>query len=427
MAILKPFRSIRPRADIADRISALPYDVYTSAEARAEIRKEPLSFLKIDRPETNFPEGTDMYSPEVYERAASVFKSMERDGSFIQDEKDMFYLYELSMDGRSQTGIVGLSAVSDFESGVIKRHEATRDEKEQDRVRHIEALDAQTGPIFLAYKAGNELADEPGEDTSGIAEIEEITSTVKRKAPVYDFRSPDGVTHRVFLVDEDRNIRRIAQAFSKLQNFYICDGHHRMSSAVKVAEKRRLEQGSASTGNEEFEFILSVVFPSSELKIFDYNRVVKDLNSLSEDRFLDRIRKKFSVERIGRKSFRPLEKGHFGMYVSGNWYHLAAGENIFSEDAVSGLDASILQNEILAPILNIEDPKKDPRIGFVGGIKGAGAIERLVNSREYEAGFTLYPTSFKELFSVSDSGLLMPPKSTWFEPKLRSGLFIHRL
>ena len=413
MADVRPFRCIRPEVSKASKIAALPYDVVNRNEAKAEIKKEPMSFLKIDRPETNFEDSVDTYDPRVYGRAAELLDSMIRDGSFIQDDKPCYYVYELTMDGRSQTGIAAVCSADDYENRVIKKHENTRADKEADRIRHVEACNAQTGPIFLAYRA---------DDT-----ISTITEHVKKVTePVYDFRSDDGILHRIWIISMDRDIEKITNAFRDMRSIYIADGHHRCASAVKVCLKKRAEAGSDYNKNDEYNYFLSVLFPDNELMIMDYNRVVKDLNGLSEERFMDRIRKKFTVEKIGKNSYRPKSKGNVGMYISGCWYSLTVKPGIVNDDPVEGLDVSILQNEILAPVLDIEDPKTDRRIDFIGGIRGLNALERRVNSGEAEVAFAMYPTSISELFNVADAGELMPPKSTWFEPKLRSGLFIHR-
>ncbi|MCR4891535.1 MAG: DUF1015 family protein [Lachnospiraceae bacterium] len=411
MADIRPFPCVRPREDLAQAIAALPYDVYTRQEAEAEVKNSPLSFLRIDRPETNFPRTVGLYEDKTYEKAAELLTGMIEDGSFVTDEKPMYYLYELGKDGHTQTGIVACAAVQDYESGLIRRHENTESEKELDRIRHIETCQAQTGPIFLAYRAN--------------AELKEIMDMQKQNAPLYDFKGSDGVSHRVWAVTLGRDIRRIESIFEGMHSLYICDGHHRCAAAARVSERHRKETG-AKLGEDTRDFFLSVLFPHDELVIMDYNRIVKDLNGLSEDRFLDRVRKKFSIEKIGRKHFRPQEKHHFGMYLSGCWYHLTAKNEVLIDNPVESLDVSILQNEILAPILNIEDLRTDKRIAYVGGAQGMNALERRVNSREYEAAFSLYPTDIEDMFAVADQGLLMPPKSTWFEPKLRSGLFIHK-
>ncbi len=402
MADVRPFRAVRPAKEKAEHIAALPYDVMNTEEARAEIKREPLSFLAIDRPETAFPEGYDMYAPEVYEKAAELFCHMLSDGDLAEDEKENFYIYELTMEGRSQTGIVALCSASDYKEGIIKKHENTLEAKEQDRIRHIKALGAQTGPIFLAYRRQDG--------------IDEITDRTRKDAPVFDFTSPDGIRHRGWIISDAGDIGSIQKSFEGINDIYIADGHHRCASAVK----------NCTALPEDKRYFMSVLFPDSELKIYDYNRVVRDLNGLSESRFFDRLRKKYRIEELGSEAVKPSGKGEMTMYISGMWYRLLIKEEYIVNDPVSSLDVAILQNEVLSPILNIEDPKTDKRISFVGGIRGLGELERLVDSGDYEVAFAMYPTSIDELFAVADAGRLMPPKSTWFEPKLRSGLFINR-
>ncbi len=411
MADIRPFKAVRPREDLADKIAALPYDVYSRQGAKAEIEKAPLSFLRIDRPETNFPDDVDTYDDRVYAKAREILYDMIDKGEFIEDEKPLYYLYELTMDGRSQTGVVAAASARDYENNVIKKHENTTEVKEQDRIRHVDACSAHTGPIFLGYR-GNKV-------------ISEITAKVKNEKPVYDFVSPDGVGHRVWTVSADSDIAAIRGAFDGINDIYICDGHHRCASAVKVCNMRR-DAHTGSTGEEDHNYFLSVIFPAEELMILDYNRVVKDLNGLSESRFMDRIRKKFDVSEGTDQPVKPGKKHEFGLYISGKWYKLTAKADILSEDPVDDLDVSILQNELLSPILNIEDPRTDPRIAFVGGIHGMEGLMEKVDSSEYICAFSLYPTDINDLFTVADLHRLMPPKSTWFEPKLRSGLFIHR-
>ena len=411
MATVRPFRGIRPTADLAPRIAALPYDVYNRKEACEEVAREPYSFLKIDRAETQFPDSVDTYDPRVYERARKTLEKMYKAGNFVQDRWKSYYLYELTMDGRSQTGIVGCASIDDYDSGVIRKHENTREEKELDRIRHVDACDAQTGPIFLAYHRDETLR----------AIIEEW----KDKSPNYDFVSDDGIRHRVWTIDDAGTVQRIASAFSKIECLYIADGHHRCASAVKVGKMRR-EQNPGYTGDEEFNYFLSVLFQADELKIYDYNRVIKDLNGLSQEEFLKKVEEKFQVEKTGSDQVHPGKKGEFGMVLRDGWYRLQIREEYRSEDAVDGLDVSLLQDHLLAPVLGIKNPKTDTRIDFVGGIRGLSELERRVSS-DCEAAFAMYPTSIDELFAVADEHRLMPPKSTWFEPKLRSGLFIHKL
>ena len=334
-----------------------------------------------------------------------------QEGKFVQDPTPCFYLYELTMDGHSQTGVVGCASIDDYRNNVIKKHENTRADKEEDRIRHVDTCSMQTGPIFLAYRAKEDLKEK-------IVEM-------KKQAPVYDFVSEDGIGHRVWVIDNDADVSMIEEAFGKIPAIYIADGHHRCASAVKVGLKRR-EQYPDYTGEEEFNYFLSVIFPDEELRILDYNRVVKDLNGLDAAAFLTRIGKYFTVEKMGRAPYRPTKKGMFGMYLEDEWYCLVAKEEIKSEDAVEGLDVSLLQNYLLDPVLGIKDPKTDKRIDFVGGIRGLGELERRVHA-DMKVAFSMYPTSIAELFAVADAGRLMPPKSTWFEPKLRSGLFLHEI
>ena len=409
MAIVKPFYCVRPNAEVAARVAALPYDVYNRAEARVEAKREPLSFLNIDRPETQFPEDYDMYATEVYEKAASMLAEQREKGIYVQEEAPCFYLYELTMDGRSQTGLVACASIDDYLNQVIKKHENTREEKEQDRIRHVDTCSAQTGPIFLAYRR-----DEA---------VENIVEAEKAKTPVYDFISEDGIGHRVWIVSGKTEVEGIAAAFANIQQIYIADGHHRAASAVKVGIKRR-EAAGTYTGEEEFNYFLSVLFPENELKILPYYRVVKDLNGHSEEEFLKVISGKFEVE-ASKIPVGPEKKCEFGMFLANRWYRLTAKPEIMQcTDPVKALDVSVLQDNLLDPVLGIKDPRVDKRIDFVGGIRGLGELERRVHT-DMTVAFSTCPTSILELFAVSDAGLLMPPKSTWFEPKLRSGIFLH--
>ena len=411
MADVRPFRALRPAKEKASHIAALPYDVMNTAEAKAEIEREPLSFLRIDRPETSFADGYDMYAPEVYQKAKEIFEGMISDGSFIQDERECYYIYELTMDGRTQTGITAVCSCDDYEKQIIKKHENTLEAKEQDRIRHISTLSAQTGPIFLSYRRDSRIDD--------------IVLRHKEETPVYDFTSDDGISHRVWIIDDEADTAAICDSFRAIDSIYIADGHHRCASAVKVCRAGKAD-GADDAAYRDSDYFLSVLFPDSELKILDYNRVVKDLNGLSESRFFDRLRKKFTIEKLGREPVHPDRKGCITMYIGECWYRLEVKPEFVVDDPVDSLDVAILQNEVLSPVLNIEDPKTDERISFVGGIRGLGELMKLVDSGRYEAAFAMYPTSIQELFAVADAGRLMPPKSTWFEPKLRSGLFIHR-
>lgn len=411
MADIRPFRAIRPADGLESSIAALPYDVYSRKEAKAAVADAPHSFLRIDRAETQLPDEVDTYDERVYQKAKELLSEQMAKGEFVTEQKPCFYLYELVMDGRSQTGIVGCASIDDYINNVIKKHENTRAEKEEDRIRHVDVLDAQTGPIFLAYRRNERLS--------------EIIKAYKGGSPLYDFVSEDAVRHRVFCIDKPEDIAKIAAVFQDMQQIYIADGHHRCASAVKVGLKRRAEHPDY-TGEEEFNYFLSVLFSDSELMIMDYNRVVKDLNGLTREQFLAKLSDTFTVEKKGEGPVKPKEKGQIGMCLDDGWYLLTAKESIKSTDPVKNLDVSILQDYVLEPVLGIRDPKTDKRIDFVGGIRGTKELEKRVRT-DMAAAFSMYPTSIEELFSVADAGRLMPPKSTWFEPKLRSGLFIHSL
>ena len=411
MADVKPFKAIRPRKGLEDRIAALPYDVYSREEAKREVMREPLSFLRIDRAETQLSDDVDMYADCVYQKAHDLLWEMVDGGDFTEEEQDCYYIYELVMDGRPQVGIVACASVDDYLGQVIKKHENTRADKEADRIRHVDACQAQTGPIFLAYRSRQE--------------INEVVERTGKEAPLYDFSSPDGIIHRVWRIGEESDVKKIREAFGKVDAIYIADGHHRCASAVKVSQMRRQEMPDY-TGKEEFNYFLSVLFPDDQLMIMDYNRVVKDLNGLSEGEFLERVKGEFEVECLGTKPCRPKEKGTFGMYLGDCWYRLSLKEPAKEGNPVETLDVAVLQGKLLAPVLGIENPKTDKRIDFVGGIRGLGELERRVHT-DCKVAFSMYPTSIGELFAVADAGLLMPPKSTWFEPKVRSGLFIHKI
>lgn len=411
MAVIRQFKAIRPTPEMAEKVAALPYDVVNSEEAAEMVIGNPYSFLHVDKAEIDLPVGTDIYSPEVYEKAKSNLEKMITDGVLVQDEKPMLYVYELTMDGRSQTGLVACTSIDEYMQGIIKKHELTREDKEQDRIRHVDICNANTGPIFLAYRT--------------VDEISEIVDNVKKNAPVYDFTAEDGIIHRAWIIDNEETINRLVKLFKDVPNLYIADGHHRNASAAKVGLKRRNENPNY-TGDEEFNYYLAVIFPSDQLKILDYNRVVKDLNGLSEEEFIKKLSEKFDiVETEGRA--KPDKAYDFGMYMDGKWYMLTAKDEIRSKDAVKGLDVSILQDNVLIPILGIGDIRTDKRIDFVGGIRGLGELEKRVDSGEMKVAFAMYPTSIEQLMTIADENKIMPPKSTWFEPKLRSGLFIHSL
>ena len=411
MAVIRPFAAYRPAEELVSEVAALPYDVYNRKEAKAEVERCPKSFLAIDRPETVHPDDFDMYSDEAYATARRLLDTAMQDGTYLQEEAPVYYIYELVMDGRSQTGLVACASIDDYVNEVIKKHENTREEKEQDRIRHIDTCDAQTGPIFLAYR------EQP--------EISVIIRCIQQdEEPVYDFTAPDGVTHRVWVIDDPADIKALEQEFAALDQIYIADGHHRAASAVKVGLKRRAEHPDYD-GTEEFNFFLSVLFPDSELAILPYNRVVKDWNGHSAAEFLE-FAKTLGTVTPSETPVQPEEKGAVGIFAEGKWYSFSFKQELLNDDPVEGLDVSLLQNNILKPYFGIDDPRTSDRIDFVGGIRGLAELERRV-AEDAVIAFSMYPTSIGELFSVADAGLLMPPKSTWFEPKLRSGIFIHKL
>ncbi len=412
MAKIKPFSAIRPDEKYAARVAALPYDVYDRREAAEAAKKDELTFLRIDRPETQFAEDADMYAPEVYAKAREIFDGMMADKIFIEDKEKCYYIYRLEMDGRKQTGIAACASVDDYLGNVIKRHENTREEKERDRTRHVDALSAQTGPVFLAYRSKKGIKKAVGE-------------IISRDAPIYDFASDDGVRHTMWRAGRAEEIETIEAAFEGMDGIYIADGHHRAASAVSACMERRRKNPDYS-GEEEFNYFLSVLFPDDELKILDYNRCVKDLNGLSEGEFFEEIGRNFEIAELDGRT-RPGKKGDIAMYLNGRWRMLSASERLMGvKDVVKSLDVSLLQDYILGPVLGISDPRTDPRIDFVGGIRGLEELERRADG-DMKASFAMYPTSIAELFAVADAGLLMPPKSTWFEPKLRSGLLIHKI
>ncbi len=412
MAIVKPFSCYRPNAAAASQAAALPYDVYSREEARQAVKGKPLSFLNIDRPDVWFPDSVSSQDDRVYEKAVELLGERIQDGTYVWDEGPCYYIYRLTMEGRSQTGIVACCSVDDYETGVIRRHENTREEKEQDRINHVDRLNAHTGPIFLAYRSQAELS----------AMVERW---VESHEPVYRVQAEDSVEHVIWRVDEQGAVAGMEAAFEAIPATYIADGHHRAASAAKVGLMRR-KRNPDYTGDEPFNNFLSVLFPEDQLKILPYNRVVRDLNGRTSREFLEEISAHFQVESQGERPFSPDQKGTFGMILEGQWYKLTAKPEILSSDPVKGLDVSVLQNWLLAPVLGIEDPRIDERIDFIGGIRGLSELVRRTET-DMKVGFSMYPTSIGELLAVADQGLLMPPKSTWFEPKLRSGFFIHPL
>jgi len=409
MALVKPFSAFRPRKDIVSQVAALPYDVYNRAEACQVVKGNPYTFLRIDRAETQFDNSVDTYAPCVYQKAKELLDGMISNGEYVQETQDVYYIYELIMDGRHQTGIVACASIDDYQNNVIKKHENTRADKEIDRITHVDVCNAQTGPIFLAYRA--------------VEVVDAVVERIKATEPEYSFVSDDGIGHNVWIIKEQADIETVRDAFADMNDIYIADGHHRAASAVKVGLKRRDANGNAE--ELESDKFLSVLFPHNQLKILPYNRVVRDLNGNTKEEFLDKVSSYFYIEEVG-EAFQPVEKCTFGMYLDNTWYKLSAKDEIKSEDPVAGLDVSVLQDNLLNPILGIADPRVDKRIDFVGGIRGLKELERRVNS-DMKLAFSMYPTSIAELFDVADASRLMPPKSTWFEPKLRSGLFLHGL
>lgn len=411
---VRPFKAVRPSRERAAQVAALPYDVMNSHEAREMVKDNPYSFLHVDKAEIDLDPGIDQYDDKVYAKAKENIDRFLAEGTFIRDEKPSFYIYRLIMGDIEQTGIVGAASVDDYIGDRIKKHEFTREAKEKDRIRHVDQTNANTGPIFLTYPEKDEISD--------------LVTKWTQKQPEYDFTAEDGVKHTVWVVDEEEAVKTIERAFDEIPALYIADGHHRAASAVKVGQKRR-EANKSYTGDEEFNYFLSVIFPSNQLKIMDYNRVIKDLNGLSEEEFLKKLEEKFTVEEYkGEGQYRPEEKHSFGLYLPGRWFKLTAKPEILEDqDTLKSLDVSVLSENVLAPILDIKDQRTSERIDFVGGIRGLGELEKRVAEDGFAAAIALYPTDIEDLMKIADSGRVMPPKSTWFEPKLRSGLFLHEL
>lgn len=413
MVKIKEFRGLRPTADMVEEVASPPYDVLNSDEARARVKGKPCSFLHVVKPEIDLPEDTGLYDEVVYRKGKENLDKFISDKVLIQDSRPAFYFYRLIMEDIIQTGLVAGASIEDYANNVIKKHERTRADKEADRIKHVDTLNANTGPVFLTYRAR--------EDMNALAH--EVVQT----EPLYDFTADDGVRHTLWKVDDSETVRRIREIFSGIDYLYVADGHHRSASGTKVGQRRRAENPS-HTGEEEYNYFLSVIFPHDQLLIMDYNRVVRDLNGLSRDDFLSLVSQKFEVAPAPDGSpCRPETPHTFGMYLDRQWYRLTAKAGSFPEDdPVGSLDVSILQENLLSPILGIGDPRKDDRIDFVGGIRGLDELARRVDGREAVA-FSLYPTSIGQLMDVADRGLVMPPKSTWFEPKLRSGIIVHLL
>ena len=411
MSVLRPFRAIRPTQENASKVAALPYDVMNSQEAAEMVKGNPISFLHVDKAEIDLPEGTYIYDEKVYLKARENLDRLSEDGICIQDAKPCLYIYRQIMNGRAQTGIVGCASIDDYMNNIIKKHELTRADKEADRINHVDYCDANTGPIFLTYRADKT--------------VDAIVEKYVKNQPEYDFVTDDGITNTVWVIDNDDDINALSDAFTNIPALYIADGHHRAASAVKVGMKRR-EAKPDYDGTEEFNFFLAVYFRSDDLAIMDYNRLIADYNGKTKDELLNEISEKFDIEKKDA-TYHPEMKHTFGMYIGNEWYKLTAKNGIFDEnDPVDRLDVSILQKNVISPVFGIEDPRTDKRIDFVGGIRGLGELERRC-SIDMQIAFSMYPTTLDDLMDIADAQKIMPPKSTWFEPKLLSGLFIHKL
>jgi uncharacterized protein (DUF1015 family) len=414
MAVFKPFKAVRPYPEYAAQIASLPYDVMDSEEARTEVKKHPLSFIHVEKPEVDLEPGISLYDDRVYAKARENLYKYLKDNLMFMDAKPAFYIYKQTMDSRAQVGLVGLTSVDEYMDGLIKKHELTRAEKEADRIRHVDTCDAHSSPVFFTYRHQDAIDNV-------------VNKIMAATQPVYDFVSDDGIGHALWLMDSELDISAIQSSFGALPCLYVADGHHRTASAARVGIIRR-EQNPSFTGDEEFNFFMAVIFPDNQLHIMDYNRIVKDLNGNTKNEFLKKVNEKFAFTEYGTAPFHPDKTHTFGMYLDGKWYKLEAKQGSWDDnDVVEELDVSILQNNLLKPILGIEDPRRDKRIDFVGGIRGLTELQKRVDSGKEKVAFAFFPTSMDELINIADAGKIMPPKSTWFEPKLRSGLFIHLL
>ena len=412
MAVLRKFKALRPESGLEDKVASYPYDVLDSGEARELVKDNEYSFLHVVKPEVDLPQGTDLYSQEVYDKARENLERFIDKGILIQEESPCLYIYRQIMNGREQYGIVGCVSVDDYDQDVIKKHEHTRPKKEADRIKHVDVTNVNAGPIFLTYRSRDKVS--------------RLVEEAVKKDPVYDFTASDGIQHTVWIVDDDKADKIIAE-FGSIDTLYVADGHHRSASAAKVANMRR-NADPDHTGEEEYNYFLAVLFPDVQLQILDYNRVLKNLNDHPPEKLFKALRENFTVEKKGEDPYKPREKGEFGMYFDGQWYKLTAKpEKRVKDDPVKSLDISFLQDNLLSPFFGIEDPRTSENIDFVGGIRGLKELKRLVDSGDYRAAFAVHPVSIQELMRIADAGKVMPPKSTWFEPKLRSGLLIHSL
>ena len=412
MAVFRPFKAVRPLPEQAHLVASRPYDVLSSSEARREAEGNPLSFLRVIKPEIELPISIDPYSDEVYEKGAEVYNTFKKDDVLVQDSSQNFYIYRLTMEGRTQTGLVGCCHFEEYFEGKIKKHELTRVAKEEDRVKHVDTLNANAEPVFFSYRANQE--------------IDSMLKNLVLEKPAYDFVAADQIRHELWIIDNASLVSKLEKLFSDIPYLYVADGHHRTAAAARIGERRR-KQNPDHTGDEEYNLFLAVLFSDQELEIFDYNRVIKDLNGLSPTEFIEKISGNFSLLQKSEKAIRPLRKGDFSVYLDKNWYLFSPLSREFDNDPVKNLDVSYLSDHIFEPILGISDQRTDDRIDFVGGIRGLEELARRVDSGDMAVAFALFPVSMDELLNVADEGKIMPPKSTWFEPKLRSGLFVHEL
>ena len=414
MAILKAFKGLRPPKELVRNLASRPYDVLSSDEARAEAKDNPWSLLHIIKPEIDFIPGVDVHSRQVYEKAKENFELFREKRWLVPDKKEMLYIYAQTMNGKTQFGIVGCAAVTDYMNGIIKKHELTRKDKEEDRMKHIRITNANMEPVFFTYPAVTEID----------AIVNELTG---KKIPEYDFIAPDGIGHQFWVIDDDAIIRKIIDLFGTIRYTYVADGHHRTAAAALVGNEKKMNNPDHK-GNEEYNYFLAVHFPDNQLSIIDYNRVIKDLNGLSKENFIKKLSVDFDIEKKGETIYKPVRLHNFSMYIDGAWYSLTARSGTFNDaDPIGVLDVTILSKRVLEPVLGINDLRTSCRIDFVGGIRGLGELKKRVDSGEMEAAFALYPVSMKQLITIADTGNIMPPKTTWFEPKLRSGLVVHLL
>ncbi len=410
MATIRAFRGYRPTPDLAARVAARPYDVLSSDEARVEAEGNPYSFLHVGKPEIDLPPSVDLYDSRVYQKARENLDRFIRDGILKQDPGPSLYLYAQTLDGHTQYGLVGCVSVAEYLNDTIKKHEHTRKDKEDDRTKHVSVTNAHSGPIFLTFRADEEL--------------DSITGEIRANRPDMDFLASDLIRHQLWVISNPGLIQRITEAFKEIPNLYVADGHHRSAAAARVG-KELAAANPHHTGNEEYNFFLAVLFPHNQLRIMDYNRVVKDLNGMTVEQFLSKVSAEFAVE-YAEEPVKPCQKGEFGAYINGEWYRLRAKPSLLAtQDPVDRLDVSILQSHLLGPILGVDDPRTNKRIDFVGGIRGLEELQRRVDSGEMAIAFSMYPTSIEELLAIADAGRVMPPKSTWFEPKLRDGVVVH--